>query len=262
MKKQELIKKLEEQVKIFKSRAIKGDADGKRHDLIRSDEKKMMQLAFKQLGWSCDKIGGYFNRDPKTVAKKVQESSEVKGPVPETAPSKVINETPEPKSAECVIGLKETGIVQKPEKLKSEVDSLKKSSSLDEEWHLGLAESQPLPKKVLRRIVKIQKIIDYLSIREVNWLTRFHQSFKKDKDLVHVVVCYSFWEIFSEITNTPLDTTKLDRELERKGKLGDFFSNLELGPYTKDAVEASFHQLRGLGSGKDYLNSLNAKKEN
>jgi hypothetical protein len=68
-----LIKKIEDHAKIFKSRAIKSPTDYKRHDLIERDEQKYMIMARAELGWSFAKIGSVFNRDPRTVVKKVQQ---------------------------------------------------------------------------------------------------------------------------------------------------------------------------------------------
>ena len=73
-----LIQKIEEKAKIFKSRAIKSPNDLKRHDLIEGDEQKYMIRAQAELGWSFAKIGNVFNRDPRMVAKKVQQGLLVK----------------------------------------------------------------------------------------------------------------------------------------------------------------------------------------
>jgi len=75
---QRLIKKILDQAKIFKSRANRSPEDMKRHDLIQPDEQRMMRVAYKELGWSYTKIGSIFDRDPRAVAKKVVEFSQVK----------------------------------------------------------------------------------------------------------------------------------------------------------------------------------------
>jgi hypothetical protein len=69
--KDETIKEIEIQVRIFKSRATYGESDDKRHDLIKADERKWMAKARKQLSWSDVKIGNVFNRDPRTVSDHV-----------------------------------------------------------------------------------------------------------------------------------------------------------------------------------------------
>ncbi len=75
--KDRLIKRIEDQAKIFKSRAVKGLEDGKRHDLVQRDERKSMWTAHNRLGWSFPKIGSAFDRDWRT-AKKVVESHNAK----------------------------------------------------------------------------------------------------------------------------------------------------------------------------------------
>ena len=72
MKNQELIKKIEEIAKTFKSRKNVGQSDGKRHDTIRRDEEQMMWVAYKQLDWSCAKIATVFDRGDVTVAKRME----------------------------------------------------------------------------------------------------------------------------------------------------------------------------------------------
>ncbi len=72
MKEQALIKKIEDQAKIFKSRAITGHGDGKRHDLVKPDEQKSMWTAQKRLDWSPQKIGGILNRDWRTVKQAIE----------------------------------------------------------------------------------------------------------------------------------------------------------------------------------------------
>ena len=200
-----------------------------------------------------------------TTTENVGESNLIEAPTLEPMKNKVqkaIGEMEERVKVEVPQTLSDAkeGLTKSPPHQQQSPSDLQ-NLRLDEAWHLALAESQHLPPEVITRILKIQKIHDYLTIREVKWLARFHQYFKKDADLVHIIVCYALWEIFSEITDTPLDTTKLDRELALKGNLREFFHKLELGPYTKDALEASFYQLRGLGNGKDHLNYLKAERE-
>ncbi len=82
MKQQELIKQIEDKVKIYKSRADVGHGDDKRHDLAKSDEMKSMWTAWKRLGWSHRKIGSAFERDWRTVKRAIethetQETTEV-----------------------------------------------------------------------------------------------------------------------------------------------------------------------------------------
>lgn len=72
MKEQRLIKKVEDQAKRFKSRALKSPDDLKRHDQVHRDEQRWMYTAHKQLGWSFAKIGSVFNRDPRTTKQAVE----------------------------------------------------------------------------------------------------------------------------------------------------------------------------------------------
>jgi transposase len=73
MKNQELIKKIEEIAKTFKSRTNVGQSDGKRHDIIQRDEQKAMWEAHYKIGWSYPKIGSVFDRGVVTVEKQVEE---------------------------------------------------------------------------------------------------------------------------------------------------------------------------------------------
>jgi len=68
----EIIQKVEYQAKIFKSRKNKGLTDEKRHDLIKRDEQEWMWTAQDKLGWSNDKIGSTFGRDPRSVKGAVK----------------------------------------------------------------------------------------------------------------------------------------------------------------------------------------------
>jgi len=71
VKEDRLIRKIEEQAEKFKLRIQKGRGDEKRHDAVRPDEQKLMWTAHHDLGWSFAKIGGTFNRDPRTVQKAI-----------------------------------------------------------------------------------------------------------------------------------------------------------------------------------------------
>jgi hypothetical protein len=66
------IKNILDKAEVFKARGFESLADGKRHDLIKRDEKKTMCDAHIDLGWSFAKIGIHFDRDPRTVKKSVQ----------------------------------------------------------------------------------------------------------------------------------------------------------------------------------------------
>jgi len=71
VKEDRLVKKIEAQANKFKLRIQKGRGDEKRHDGVRTDEQKWMWTAHHDLGWSFAKIGGIFNRDPRTVQKAI-----------------------------------------------------------------------------------------------------------------------------------------------------------------------------------------------
>lgn len=73
MNQQKQIKKIEELARKFKTRAHRSPNDRKRHDSTQSDEQKVMRDAYNKLGWSYAKIGGAFDRDPRTVARTVQQ---------------------------------------------------------------------------------------------------------------------------------------------------------------------------------------------
>lgn len=90
MKYQELIKKIEDQAKTFKSRAVIGYSDMKRHDLIKPDEQKCMWIAHKQLGWSFIKVGSVFSRDRRTIKKAVEGYKIIE----KTTPQKPYEDTP------------------------------------------------------------------------------------------------------------------------------------------------------------------------
>ena len=72
MKEDRRTKKIKDQASRFKSRASKGLSDEKRHDRIQRDEQKSMWIAHNQQGWSYAKIGGVFNRDPRTAKKAIE----------------------------------------------------------------------------------------------------------------------------------------------------------------------------------------------
>ncbi len=72
MTEQKLVKKIEEQAIKFRARALTGLADEKRHDQIQQDEKKWMWTAHNKLGFSFAKIGGLFDRDPRTVKQAIE----------------------------------------------------------------------------------------------------------------------------------------------------------------------------------------------
>jgi hypothetical protein len=76
MKLEKLIKKIEGQAKVFKSRAVKSPNDQKRHDLVKKDEQKWMWTAHSKLGWSFIKIGGVFTRNPRTVERVVKQKED------------------------------------------------------------------------------------------------------------------------------------------------------------------------------------------
>jgi hypothetical protein len=78
MNEQALIRKIEEQATKFKSRAITGQGDQKRHDVVQADEKKSMRTAKERLGWSPYKIGSVFGRDPRTVSSAIETHQSVK----------------------------------------------------------------------------------------------------------------------------------------------------------------------------------------
>lgn len=128
-----------------------------------------------------------------------------------------------------------------------------KAQNLDRPWHMGLLKDIPLEPEVISRLFKLQKRKHRFSVREVQWISRFHYHFKDDKDLMHVSLCYTLWEIFCMLSGTEFNTRKLDNELANKGHLADFFKNLVTAPYTRFIVEAAMFQMRGLGSGESHL---------
>jgi hypothetical protein len=69
-----LIKEINEQALVFKSRAHKSPDSRKRHDPPKRDEKKWMRIASRQLGWHYSKIGGVFDRDWRTVKNVIMEN--------------------------------------------------------------------------------------------------------------------------------------------------------------------------------------------
>jgi hypothetical protein len=83
----ELIKKVHDQAKIFKSRKIKGLSDEKRHDLIKRDEQKWMWTTQNKLGWSIDKIGSVFGRDPRSVKRAINKVQPPQGQHQKTTPN-------------------------------------------------------------------------------------------------------------------------------------------------------------------------------
>jgi hypothetical protein len=77
MKEQRLVKKVEEHAEKFRTRILRSPNDLKRHDLIKSDERKWMGIAHNQLGWSLAKIGSVFSRDARTVKVSVEEERKI-----------------------------------------------------------------------------------------------------------------------------------------------------------------------------------------
>ena len=76
MKEEALRKKTEEKASSFKSRAMKGPHDHKRHDLVKPDEQKAMFNANRKLGWSNAKIASVFARDHRTVTQCIKKEEE------------------------------------------------------------------------------------------------------------------------------------------------------------------------------------------
>ena len=77
MDKQKLIKKIEKRALEFRSRGLPSPSDGKRHDLIKSDERKWIGIAHDELDWSYAKIGSVFSRDARTVKVSVEEERKI-----------------------------------------------------------------------------------------------------------------------------------------------------------------------------------------
>ncbi len=77
MDQQKLIKKVEKHAAKFKPRAFISPNDGKRHDLIKSDERKWIGIAHDELDWSYAKIGSVFSRDARTVKVSVEEERKI-----------------------------------------------------------------------------------------------------------------------------------------------------------------------------------------
>jgi hypothetical protein len=72
MKKQDnLAKKIEDQARAFKLRTKRSPHDMKKHGGIQTDEADAMKAAHDKLDWPDAKIGRVFDRDPRTVRKKV-----------------------------------------------------------------------------------------------------------------------------------------------------------------------------------------------
>jgi hypothetical protein len=83
VKKGKLEENIRKQAEEFRKRAeaTKDDAE-KRHDRIERDEIKAMWRASRELGWSDAKIGGVFDRDPRSVRQHLEKI----GGVDEAAP--------------------------------------------------------------------------------------------------------------------------------------------------------------------------------
>jgi len=128
-----------------------------------------------------------------------------------------------------------------------------KAQNLDRPWHMGLLKDIPLESEVISRLFKLQKQKHRFSVRQVQWISRFHHHFKNDKELIHVTLCYTLWEIYCMLSGTEYNTRKLDNELAIKGHLGDYFRKLITAPYTRFIVEAAMFQMKGLGSGESHL---------
>ena len=72
MKKEILEEKIQKKAGDFKSRALISPTDRKRHDSIKSDERREHYTAYHKMGWSYAKIAEVFNRDPRTVKTSVE----------------------------------------------------------------------------------------------------------------------------------------------------------------------------------------------
>jgi hypothetical protein len=72
MKKQDnLAKIIEDQAREFKLRTKRSPYDMKKHGGIQPDEADAMKAAHDKLDWPDAKTGRVFDRDPRTVRKKV-----------------------------------------------------------------------------------------------------------------------------------------------------------------------------------------------
>jgi hypothetical protein len=76
MKKQNLEKEIERLAQKFRLRAKRGYTDDKRHDRVRKDEARAMLRAEEKFGLTTPKIAGVFDRDERTVARKLKEAKE------------------------------------------------------------------------------------------------------------------------------------------------------------------------------------------
>lgn len=77
MDQQKLIKKVEKHANKFRPRAFISPNDKKRHDLIKSDERKWIGIAHDELDWSYAKIASVFSRDARTVKVSVEEERKI-----------------------------------------------------------------------------------------------------------------------------------------------------------------------------------------
>lgn len=77
MKEEKIRKTIQKKAGIFKSRALISPTDGKRHDLIKTDERKAMYSVYLKFGWSYAKIASDFNRDARTVKVSIEEEQKI-----------------------------------------------------------------------------------------------------------------------------------------------------------------------------------------
>ena len=77
MDQQKLINKVEKHANKFRPRAFISPSDRKRHDLIKSDERKWIGIAHDELDWSYAKIASVFSRDARTVKVSVEEERKI-----------------------------------------------------------------------------------------------------------------------------------------------------------------------------------------
>ena len=140
--------------------------------------------------------------------------------------------------------------------------ALSNLKDLDEDWHIGTLRESPLPPVVVARILKLMKSTGMeLTKREVQWVSRFHELFKEDDELWHVVMWYSMWEIYGGLTGNEFITTRLDRELAEKGDLKYFIERISASKSTNDLLKACVYQLNGNGPAEDFLEILKGNKE-
>ncbi len=130
-------------------------------------------------------------------------------------------------------------------------------SPLDKPWHLGEVnnlrklEIPDISAEAVKRIREIQKLLSNtgrrpITIRQAKWISLFHLLTPDNRTLYVISGFYSDYELACSVSDTPFDTSKMDRMLDNPNKLARFVANF----YINMPDKASDLMIKSIKSGK------------